>query len=93
MVNGGSIPVMNPDGTLTGATYGPISAGLTNVLANIHPYSNGYAKFPGYMYNTSNSDTSTYPNNGKQSPCLGNFLQALIKGNNPYYTETNPTAP
>ena len=90
---GGSIPIMNPDGTLTGDAYDNNPNGLVSVLANIHPYSNGYAKFPGYMYNTSNSSTSTYPNNGNQSPCLSNFLQALQNGTNPSYTVVNPTAP
>jgi hypothetical protein len=45
------------------------------------------------MYNTSNSDTTSSPNNGNQSPTLCNFLQALQQGTTPYYSSTNPQAP
>ena len=94
----GSTPMMNSDGTLskidgTIQTYAANSAGLVSILANIHPYSNGYSKFPGYMYNTSNNDVTKSPNNGNQVPCVSNFLQALQTGTNPYYTAVNPTAP
>jgi len=91
-LNGVQIPVMNNDGTLSGTYYTPNSNGLINVMANIHPYSNGYSKFPGYMYNTTITSTNEYPNNGNQNPNLCNFLEALQLGSNPYYTVTNPTS-
>ena len=60
--------------------------GLQNVIANLHPYSNGYEKFPGYMYNINNTNTSNVPNNGNSNPALCNFLEALQSGTNPFYT-------
>jgi hypothetical protein len=95
----GIIPEMDASGTLitnssnTISTYSNNSNGLESVLANMHPYANGYEKFPGYMYNTSNSDTSSTPNNGNGNPCLANFLQALQEGTNPYYVSfTSPSS-
>ena len=57
------------------------------------PYSNGYAKCPGYMYNTSNTDVQKSPNNRNQTPGLSNFLKALQYGTNSSYTYVNPKAP
>ena len=87
-VKGGTIPILdsigNPDPD--GSTYPNNEIGLENVIANLHPYSNDYSKFPGYMYNTSNTSTSSVPNNGNSNPALCNFLEALQNGTNPSYT-------
>ena len=86
----GTIPMMNTDGSLSNSIYSNNSNGLVSVLANIHPYSNRYYKFPGYMYNTTNNNTAYSPNNGDNTPCFSNFLQALQNGTNPSYTSVTP---
>jgi len=97
-IKNGSIPIMDISAKLTGKLYDKDPDGLKSVIANIHPYSNKYTKFPGYMYNTTNTDVTKWPNNGQQdskegNPNLCNFLQALLRGSNPYYIDIDPTAP
>jgi hypothetical protein len=89
----GSIPVLDTSGNLTGSLYANNSSGLTGVISNIHAYTNsGYSNYPGYMYNTTNTDVTTCPNNGNQQPALANFLQALTQGTNPDYTSFDSPA-
>lgn len=89
--NGNTIQVVNSSGDNEVQTFANSSNGLTGVIANMHPYSNSYCKFPGYMYNTTNSDTSSSPNNGGEEPSLCNFLEALVYGTNPSYTSSGET--
>ncbi len=98
-VVGGTIPILDSNGDLeldssgNQIFYPSNSSGLLGVLANLHPYSDGYCKFPGYMYNTSNDTVTTTPNNGDENPNLCNFLQALQSGTNPIYSSYATTTP